>query len=96
MKKPPQRGGFCFIIQYDKSEVEEPELVILSGEKYPGGMFFVVEPPLRVVPSAEGRISKNKDSAYLRWRSRLTAPSHGSGSTSQIIHRIICYAQDDA
>ena len=55
--------------------------VILSGAKYHGVVFGAVEPPLRVVPR-RGRISKNKDNAYLSWRSRLAAPSHGSGSTS--------------
>ena len=67
--------------------------VILSGAKYHGVVFGAVEPPLRVVPR-RGRISKNKDSAYFSWRSRLTAPSHGSGSTTASRKRAAS-AQDD-
>ena len=68
--------------------------VILSGAKYHGVVFGAVEPPLRVVPR-RGRISKKKDSAYLPWRSRLTAPSLWSGSTSPTTHWVVGSAQDD-
>jgi len=66
--------------------------VILSEVKHHSAVFYEVEPSLRMVTSTEGRIYEQH---LIHSEIPPSAPSHRSGSTSQTIHRIVCFAQDD-